>query len=281
MEKINIHHIGGIGECGPVEKLLPLNKILQWVVYDANQESLDTVNNNYLRIPKCIGGVDGLAKFNVVKVPSASSLLKMANSAKDYCFLEDKMKRWRDSVELIKTEDMQLYTLDTLIKNNEIPIIDVLSIDVQGAEYEVMTGLSNWDDVLMVITESEFAQIYEGQKLFGDQFNLLISKGFRLVDITNQQFWYTSQLNVGQTDKSLFGDGFLTVAETVYLKDYKEILKGDKDKIINRLLKLLLISMTCYRMDYADEILRVLLDMGFKLDSLDDDVKEILKVKNE
>ena len=73
---------------------------------------------------------------------------------------------------------MDLVTLDTL---DEIPAIDFLKMDAQGAELDVARGgLSKLSETAVVIPEVAFYQIYEGQPMQGDVDAELRRQGFVL-----------------------------------------------------------------------------------------------------
>jgi len=62
-----------------------------------------------------------------------------------------------------------------------LPDIDVLKMDVQGAEAEVLAGgTKRLKDAIAVVTEVRFYRIYEGEPMFGDVDVALRAMGFRL-----------------------------------------------------------------------------------------------------
>ncbi|MEM9754655.1 MAG: FkbM family methyltransferase [Pseudomonadota bacterium] len=62
-----------------------------------------------------------------------------------------------------------------------LPQIDLLKMDVQGAEVEILeTGTKRLSDAIAVITEVRFHRIYADEPMFGDQDQVLRAMGFRL-----------------------------------------------------------------------------------------------------
>ena len=134
-----------------------------------------------------------------------------------------------------------------------MPKPDFLSLDIQGYELKALIGAkeSVLQDVLGIVLESEFTEIYEGQGLFAEQSIFLRNRGFRLVELFNPQKWFIGPV---------FGLGFLTVVESLYLKyligpetisslnkdGYQEIEKLTNEKI----LKLALIAFAFQRYSY-------------------------------
>jgi len=71
MLKIKVHHVGGIGDCGPAEVINMLGEDVEWIIYDADKDSLIDVEKNDKKkctlINNCIGGKNEKVKFNIFK----------------------------------------------------------------------------------------------------------------------------------------------------------------------------------------------------------------------
>jgi FkbM family methyltransferase len=267
---INVHHIGGIGDCGPIEILDNLNESVLWTYYDAEPEALNSISlkgKNYKLINKCIGGSDSKINFNILANASASSCLLCADSAKDYVVpgydKEGKPHLWGEHTKLIKTIETDANKLDTLINNKTIDKIDLLSIDTQGLDYEILRGVEeNMDSIVSVICEVEFSPLYEGQKLFDDINSYLRKNDFRLCELLNvQHFNYTYYPYCNR------GKGFLTVAEAVFLKNPNHFLNDErlrnaseeeKKKIVISCIKLATAGLTFNQPDFAFDIINQL-----------------------
>ncbi len=72
-------------------------------------------------------------------------------------------------------------------------------------------------NVLCVVAEVEFVEIYQGQHLFHEQMAYLLPYHFRLMDLFCMQHWHPGER---------FGNGSLSVAEAVWLRDDYENLTG-------------------------------------------------------
>jgi FkbM family methyltransferase len=75
-------------------------------------------------------------------------------------------------------------TLDSIVRNENFDVIDLLKLDVQGAEHLVIGGAS---ETLLIATavwvEVSFKQLYEGSCLYNQVFDLLTERGFKLWDL--------------------------------------------------------------------------------------------------
>ena len=109
--------------------------------------------------------------------------------------------------EIQKETDVAVTTLDAFYAPSEK--FDFISMDVQGAEYEVIKGGERlFDHVLGFSLEVHFVEIYEGQKLFSFIHDFCLEKGFRLILMSHCDF-----------------DGEIAEAECVYVRDHKRLVK--------------------------------------------------------
>jgi FkbM family methyltransferase len=70
-------------------------------------------------------------------------------------------------------------SLDHFVLENQIEKIDLIKIDIQGAELDVFKGGKNTlKNTLFIISEVEFNTLYINQPLFGDVHNFLIKENF-------------------------------------------------------------------------------------------------------
>lgn len=71
--------------------------------------------------------------------------------------------------------------LDTIIKNYNIPRVDIIWMDLQGAELLALKGLGDFlNNVNYIHTEVTYKEMYTGQVLFKELNNFLLSKNFVL-----------------------------------------------------------------------------------------------------
>lgn len=69
-------------------------------------------------------------------------------------------------------------SMDHFVREHGIGAVDLIKIDVQGAELDIFAGgLQTIRDVVAIVTEVEFVTQYEGQPLFGDVSAYLAQQG--------------------------------------------------------------------------------------------------------
>lgn len=77
-------------------------------------------------------------------------------------------------------------TFDTICNEYGIPNIDVIKIDVEGATFEVLSGMKERiKDIKIMHIETESTPFFEGQKLHDEVVNYLTTNGFELVKMTS------------------------------------------------------------------------------------------------
>ena len=149
-------------------------------------------------------------------------------------------------VAYLKNEtEVETIALDTFIKKNNIDEIDLIKIDVQGAELDIFKGGKNTlQNVLKIICEVEFISIYENQPLFGDVSNFL----------TKHDFMFNKFLSLaGRTLRPLIANNDPNIAsqhmwsDAVFIRDVEKI----KDLKDEKLLKLSLLSAIYNSLDLA------------------------------
>ena len=248
---MQIHHVGGIEGCGPTEALAILYHDAHWTIYDADEESLnktDLEKKDITLINRCISDKDGWDTFHTMKNPSASSMFKPKESAKEYVMLNGEV--WGEHTEIIKTMTIEVSMLDTLLEKKEIRPIDVLSMDAQGSELNILNG-TDLKEVLAVICEINYSPLYEGQPLAHHIQKKLTDEGFRLCFLYNSQHFKSHKY-----PKQLTNDGFLTVEEALFIRDPSTLADPVK------LLKLSMI-LNCFKQ--KDLVTKILLDIEDKI----------------
>ena len=198
-----VWHIGGDGQIGPAQAILNKANGARLVTFDARPE---------VGLPVCFDDKEGEADFYITKNAMASSLLRSHPAAHaEQCLWEDnnRVDVWGDITAVDRVERVRTTTVDAYVAaGHEAP--DVLSIDAQGAETRILRGAEKTlANVLCVITEVEFSEIYAGQGLLDHQMTFLRGHGFRLGRLYNEQTWHPGEPK---------GQGFLTVAEAVWFR---------------------------------------------------------------
>jgi FkbM family methyltransferase len=86
------------------------------------------------------------------------------------------------------TEVVQTMTVDDFISSQAINNIDILKLDVQGAEFSVLSGgrmaLAS-HRIRLIYMEMIFCPTYEGQRKYSEYLSLMESCGYRFLDFYN------------------------------------------------------------------------------------------------
>jgi FkbM family methyltransferase len=143
------------------------------VGFEPERAECDLLNRMYGPVhrffPYVIGD-GGRASFYRCSHTMTSSLLKPDL---------DIMGRFQNLPEFCQVVEVSEVTTVRLDDIPEAQGADYLKLDVQGSEGQVLAGARTClDSVLVVHTEVEFVQIYEGQPTFGDIDETLRSRGF-------------------------------------------------------------------------------------------------------
>lgn len=108
----------------------------------------------------------------VYRDSSLASMYKPYEGAFQY------LQRSRRNMRVEQEVDLKTVRLDDI---EDLPPFDVLKIDVQGAEEKILQGgVNKLSEALVVIPETRFYQLYEGEPMFGPVDTELRQKGFQL-----------------------------------------------------------------------------------------------------
>lgn len=124
-------------------------------------------------------GKPGPATFYAHHIGSLSSIFKLSAKAATYLGKGFWVKR------PIVEHAMTLVSLDEL---EDMPKLDVLKMDIQGAEYDVLLGgVKTLADTVMIIPEIRFYQMYVDEPMWADIDILMRKNGFVLHSFMHQK----------------------------------------------------------------------------------------------
>jgi FkbM family methyltransferase len=268
---IRVIHVGGGGGIGPVECLYRLGKNMSLITFEANIEGGDAFYKEWEDIitdyanrygiklsimPNCLFSQVGKKEFHINVMPDCSSLFNMSPDAKNYQRMAGEYRIvWGQICQPARTIEIDVTSLDELYTNGQIEMPHFLSLDAQGAEYNILEGASKalQGDLVGVITEVEFSELYEAQKLFTDQYSLLRKHQFNLFELYNPEYWYSGPM---------VGKGALMVGEALFLRNFQYFVRKykDPDLLLLNLSRLAIVSHCFGRSSYAFEILAYIMD---------------------
>lgn len=120
---------------------------------------------------------NGEAQFEINRSEASSSLLP----------IDPRNSKWfaRD-LSVARTVRVPTMTLSELMTREGLQTVDLLKLDLQGAERLVLTGSAEVLDRIQVIyTEVFFESLYAGAWLFWDTNDFLSHRGFKLCGLSN------------------------------------------------------------------------------------------------
>ena len=130
---------------------------------------------NWVLLPIALGEVESEATIHLTKNRSASSLLPPLQN--DWL---------QASTTEMGQERVRVLPLDELTQKRQLPLPDLVKIDVQGFEAKVIAGgTSTLRDAQRIIVETSLKPIYQGQPLLPEVLFTLTQCGFRLTDLSD------------------------------------------------------------------------------------------------
>ncbi|MDH5716439.1 MAG: FkbM family methyltransferase [Spirochaetia bacterium] len=120
------------------------------------------------------------AWFNMNKLAATNSLLATDKKG---------IQVWGENLlETSSKEKINTTTLDLFSKENKITLIDILKLDIQGAEFKVLSGAKQLlmnQSIDLIYTEIIIAETYKEQNKFHEYLKFLDSFGYKLLDFYN------------------------------------------------------------------------------------------------
>lgn len=149
--------------------------------FECNPHTLGECHGNTLGnlnievVEKAVLDFTGRTKFNVVGPdnsdynPGASSVFEFGDE--------------KESQNYVTTEmEVECVRLDEWLKDNSVPKVDLVWMDLQGAELLAMEGMGDYlNDVKLVQTEVELREYYKNQPLMEDVEKWFRDRGFTKV----------------------------------------------------------------------------------------------------
>ncbi len=136
--------------------------------------------SNYIIIPKAVSNYNGISNFNINKFGpvGVSSLLEYSEKARE---------NWRGfALNVDEKVDVEVITLDSFIRDNNIKKIDFFHCDTQGSDLNVLKGLG---DYIHIIEEGQVEaailneSLYVNQNTYQETMLFLASKGFEILSM--------------------------------------------------------------------------------------------------
>ena len=138
-----------------------------------------------------VGAVAGVAAFHLNRLPYTSSLLPRPSAGRRYFPLMDGVE---------ERVDVPATTLDDYCRRHAIERIDILKMDIQGAELAALRGaesLLREHRIDAIFTEAFFVPHYEGACLLHELWGHLAGHGYGLYTLFPSREGRNGQLRLG------------------------------------------------------------------------------------
>ena len=265
--RIAIHHVGARDGSRSFPALPRFEGDFVNVLYEADEDCVEEVRRNGEKLaselhvlPYCVAGASGPVTFNINKDPYTSSCLEpepwtyslyRCYGRADYILGE--------VTKPVEKRELHAETMDRILQHEggKIPAPDFLSLDAQGAEYEILTGAEGVldTDVLAMIVELSFCPVYKNQKLFYEIGQYLYDKGFIFVDFQGhlQQKYSLYREPVG-----LRSPGFLVNEDGLFFRRIDKLVNMglDAGELAVKLRKLAFIAVVFNQFEYGLQCLK-------------------------
>lgn len=130
----------------------------------------------YIVLDCLVSDVDGEIEFEINELSETSSILHIKEDIPEHAQINTSLKE-----KVLK----QSKSLDTLFSELKLAKIDLLKIDVQGAEHLVLNGAKKSLPMIeMIWTEVSFKPLYDDSSTFFDIYKYLAEKDFIFVGMS-------------------------------------------------------------------------------------------------
>ena len=167
------------GSLGEIEDL---KKYINYIGFDADHNECDALNlnppfgfNKFRVLPYFIGNSSSEHDFHFYKSLGDSSKYKPSNSF---------VSKFNPNFGVLSTTKVLPVKLEEAMRMESIVEIDFLKLDTQGSELEILkSSKSTLGDVLLIESEVEVIEMYEGQPLIGEFLSFMDTQGFQVLYI--------------------------------------------------------------------------------------------------
>ena len=174
---------GGANQGSFTDAFLQLHRPARLVLVEAIPELAEKLRARYASDPgisvvsAALSDKNGEAQFEINRSEASSSLLPI-NPRNNEWFSRD--------LRVARTVQVPTLTLSTLLEEQKLHTVDLLKLDLQGAERLVLTGgAAVLERVRVIYTEIFFEPLYAGAWLFPEMSQFLASHGFKLCGLSN------------------------------------------------------------------------------------------------
>lgn len=245
------HHVGARGNVPlPLDVSSPIRDDFAVFYYDADETALTENLRARIKVgeatllPYCLGAAREKRVFHIANDAYASSLYPFNTKYQDFTkatYLGQ--ARMGDSHAAARRIDVDVVALDDICApSGTLPGPDFLSIDVEGAEFDIMRGAARAlsQSVVWLRSEMWIHSVYEGAATFEESLGYLKSVGFDLFHMEPYGEYEAERMTFG-----MHGTGQTLGAEVDFqrrVSDLTDPVDGETDSAILKLYKLALFA---------------------------------------
>jgi len=186
-----------------------LKQYVNLVGFDADSAECDRLNKNppegfysYKILPYFIGKSGATVKFHIYKAPGESSVFRPNPIFKS---------RYSSSFSIDRSIDVEPIELYRALAHENVIDVDLIKLDTQGSELHIIQTSPNvFDRTLLVESEVEWVEMYEGQPLVGDFLNHMFALGFEVL--------YVNRVFINEQDYHGPARGQLVFSDMLFVK---------------------------------------------------------------
>jgi FkbM family methyltransferase len=175
---LNVVDVGARG--GNLGEIENLKSFIRYIGFDADKTECARINDapppgfrDFKIYPYFIGDVVGPITFNIYNSAGESSV---------YSPNRDHIQRFNASFGVQSRVQVQSTTLNAGLREAQCDSVDLLKLDTQGSELAIIKSAKELcNSVLLIESEVEFTEIYEGQSLAGEFLTYMHSLGFEVL----------------------------------------------------------------------------------------------------
>jgi FkbM family methyltransferase len=253
---IFLHHIGARNGARGFPIVSELETNFCNVLYDADANCLEQVKEKNSKLKSrlivfdyCVAKKNGKGEFYLNSDPYTSSIYKKNDFFDDALFYHGTTDYLiKDTLMCNQILNVDFVTLDYVLELHPELAFDFLSLDVQGAELDILMGARNaLKDNLGLMVEGSFIDFYQKQPLFSKVFDYLCPH-YILCDIGKLERGALIQSPVG-----FRGIGVPISADFLFLRRPETIINSDLDAREKKiqLNKLAFISIILFQFEIA------------------------------
>ena len=187
---------GAAGDVGPPFK--SVHKHCQFVRFEPRGEDVVELNND-VYVDGGLWESDCAKNLHVANRPNTSSIYPPNNS-----LLKQFDNRYgfnaRKTVDTIK---IKLRSINSAVKNEEMPMPNFIKLDIHSAEFEAIRGsIESLSENLGFLIETWHTDVHQGQHLHGELESLLVEMGYEVFDTRMAAAWhYKFEEKIADHDK--------------------------------------------------------------------------------